>query len=312
MISLVLYGLTYILFAINSEFYIFIILAFILTLIYTLRVTSFGIIIRDKSSEKQITRNEGLMYTFMNSAWVIGPLIAGYIAEKYGINTIFILAAIFIFLSLALFRVSDIKDANVKIKTDNNLMKNFKDFFSNKERTLAYFLSGGGNLWWILVYIFMPLYIIRSSLDDLWVGYFMFAAAIPLILSEYKFSKLASKYGFKKMFKIGFAIPLIIAIICFFVSNIYVLMGLVVLASFGIAMIEPTTEAYFFKMIKKKDESRFFGPFNTSIDVNQFAGKIIASTVLIFLPFRYVFLVFAFFMFILFLLSVKIRDIKKK
>lgn len=89
-------------------------------------------------------------------------------------------------------------------------------------------------------------------------------------------------------------------------------MILLVLASIGPAILEPNTEAYFFDITPDKDESRFYGPFNTSIDVNQFVAKIVSSIVLLCLPFRYVFLVFGGGMIILFLLCFRIKDVVEK
>ena len=307
--SLLFFGIAYILFAINTKFYIFIILALIITILSTFRITSYGIIVKDKSQESQLSRNEGLVFTFSNIAWVVGPLIAGYIAEKYNVNIVFVLSAVFVLLALFLFRISNIRDANIKKKTDKNMIKNLIDFFKDKDRVIAYFTSGGMCLWWILIYLFMPLHIIRSGLDNLWVGYFLFAVAVPLILTEYKFSKLAGKWGFKKIFKTGFALIGILSFICFFIGNIYLLLGVLVLASFGMAMLEPTTEAYFFDISKKKEDCRFYGPYNTAIDTNHFVGKVSASVLLIFLPFKYLFLLFGFFMFIMYLLSFKVKNV---
>jgi len=307
--SLILFGITYLLFAINTKLYIFVILAFFLTIFYTLRMNSYGIIVKDKSTKTQLSKNEGLIYTFMNLAWVIGPLIAGYLANAYGISLVFLISAIFVFLSALTFKISKINDVNIKKKLDKNIFKNTKDFFKNKNRTLAYFISGSVNLWWILIYLFMPMHIIRSGLNNLWIGYFLFAIAVPLVLFEYKFSKLAGKKGFRKIFKTGFGILVLISLLCFFITNIYLTLFLLAFASVGMAMLESTTEAYFFDIIDKKDECKYYGPYNTGIDVSQFAGKVLASVVLIFLPFKYVFLLFGTLMFIMFLLSFKIKNV---
>ena len=173
-------------------------------------------------------------------------------------------------------------------------------------------MGGGVNFWWSLIYLFVPLYIIRSGLHVKWVGYFLFAVAIPLILFQYKFSKMAGKIGFKKLFKIGFFIPFFFALLCFFVGNIYFVLLFLVLASLGLAILEPTTEAYFFDILKGKQSLRFYGPYNTSIDVNHFVGRIISAVLLLFLPFKFVFLFFSVAMFFFFLVSFKTRAIIEK
>ncbi len=307
--SLLALVLFYILFSINSNLFFFIILGIAVTIFSTLRITSFGIMVRDKSSERQLSRNEGLMYTFMNLSWVIGPLIAGYIASRADMNKVFILSAIIVFIAFLFFKKGRIKDVNVKKRLDKNVLKNFFDFFKDKDRSISYIISGGVNLWWVLIYLFIPLLIIRQGLGEMWVGYFLFAIPIPLILLEYVFAKLAGKVGFKKIFKIGFLIPCIFALMCFFTSSIYLILLFLVLASIGLAMLEPTTEAYFFDLLRGKEELRYYSSYNTTISLNSLIGRFLPSLLLIFLPFNYVFLAFAAFMFIMFLVSFKVREI---
>ncbi len=308
--SLLGFAISYVLFAINKNFYVVVVLAFIITILTTLRITSFGIIVRDKSSGKNLARNEGLMYTFGNIAWLVGPLIAGFLAEKYNLSLIFVLAAIFIIISLFIFKISKINDANIVKRNNPKIWKDFIDFFKNKTRVVAYFLGGGVNFWWSLIFLFMPIYMVESGLGMRYVGYFLFAIAVPLVSLEYFFSKLAGKIGFKKIFKIGFFIPFVLVTICFFVTNLYIILLLLVLASVGMAMIEPTTEAYFFDILKnKKEECRFYGPYNTTMDVNYFVGKFIAATILLFLPFKFLFLFFGLFLFLFFLLSFSVKNV---
>lgn len=309
--SLLILGIAYILFAINKNFYIFILLAVVITILQALRITSFGIIVRDKSSDRKLTKNEGLMYTFMNVAWVIGPLISGFISEKYGISLVFVLSSIFVFLAFFLFKILDIQDENIKKKVDKRFIKNFLDFFKSRERLISYALTGGVNFWWSLIYLFIPLLIIQNGLGTKWVGYFLFAVAVPLIFFSYMFSKIASKSGFRKMFKIGYSIPLILSFACFFVSNIYLILGLMVLSSIGFAMLESTTESYFLNITKKQDICRFYGPYNTNIDISHLISRVLSAVLLLFLPFKFLFLFYSFFMLIIFLISFKSKDVIK-
>ena len=158
----------------------------------------------------------------------------------------------------------------------------------------------------------MPLFIIRQGLDKLWVGYFLFAISIPLIFTEYKFSKIAAQLGFKKLFIIGFIFVAIISFTTFFVSDIYIILALLVLASFGMAMVEPTSEAYFFDILKKGDTSRFYGPYNTRVDVGGLITRVLATVSLLFLPFKFLFILFGIFMIIMAFFSFKMNDFIEK
>jgi len=86
-------------------------------------------------------------------------------------------------------------------------------------------------------------------------------------------------------------------------------MGLLILSSIGLAMLESTTEAYFFDVLKGRGIYRYYGPYNTTIDLNHFVGRLLSATLLLFLPFKFVFLFFSFFMFLFFLISFRIKDV---
>ncbi len=320
-LSLALYAIIYLAIAINRNPYIFAVLAIITTILTTLKISSFGIIIRDKSRETELARNEGVIYTLMNVAWVIGPLLAGILSEFLGVSFVFIISMIFMILALISFKVSGVQDSNLRKKIDRNMLKNFVEFFRNKNRVLAYIIGGGVPFWWALIYLFIPMFIIEKGLPIEWVGYFLFAVAIPMILFTYIFSKLAGKIGFKKLFKIGFFILFASALSCFFVSgiptifgfnNIYIILGILVLASVGMAMLESTVEAYFFDLMKEKEELHFYGPYNTNLEVGRLIAYSVPSLILIFLPFKYIFLFFTAIMAFYFILSFKIKEIIEK
>ena len=320
-LSLALYAIVYLVIAINKNPYIFAVLAIVTTILTTLKITSFGIIIRDKSRETELSRNEGVMYTLMNVAWVIGPLLAGILSEFLGISFIFIISTIFMILALISFKVSRIQDPNIKKRIDRNMHKNFIEFFRNKNRVLSYIIGGGVPFWWALIYLFIPMFMIEKGLLIQWVGYFLFAIAVPLILFTYIFAKLAGKIGFKKLFKIGFFILFASVFACFFISgvptilgfnSVYAILGILVLASIGMAMLESTVEAYFFDLMKAKEELHFYGPYNTNLEVSRLIAYAIPSLILIFLPFKFIFLFFAAVMLSLFFLSFRLKEIIEK
>lgn len=300
--------LFYISFYFINNFSFFILVAFVFTIVATLRITSLGIIIRNISKDRNLSRNEGLIYTFLNSGWIIGPLIAGYLSVAYGIKSVFLLSAFFASIALYLFYSANFRFKEMNSKKVHNFSENFKDYCKSKNRIYSYLIRAGVSFWWVLIYVFIPLYIVDNGLSNILVGYFLFAIPIPLILVEYKFSKFAGKYGFKKLFKIGFLSVAIISLACFFVQSIYFVLGLLILASFGMALLEPTTEAYFFHTVKKEDEARFYGPYNTSGDSGNFFAKIFASFVLAFLSFKFIFILFSVMMFLFFVLSFRMQE----
>ena len=99
------------------------------------------------------------------------------------------------------------------------------------------------------------------------------------------------------------------ALLSFFTSNIYFMLSLLVVASVGAAMIEPTTEAHFFDIINKRQRDKYYGPYNTGIELGSSVATFICAIILLFLPFKFIFVFFTIAMFIFALLSLKVRNV---
>ncbi|MFH1501110.1 MAG: MFS transporter [archaeon] len=308
-LSLFVFFVSYLIFAFYSNFPLVIILGVVMAIFVSLRISAFGIIVRDKSKDEEVSKNEGWIYTIFNFGWFIGPLFAGYIASMFGFKTVFLYSAVAIFLTLVFLKLFKIKDDRKEKRIDYNIFKVSLDYFRNKERVFAYLTGGGVNFWLALIYVFIPVYIIESGFSDIWVGIFLAGVVIPTILTEYYFGKLAGRKGFKKMFFIGYLILSIAALLCFFFSNVYYISLIIIFSGFGASMIEPTTESYFFDVVNKKQRDRYYGPYNTSIDVGNGIATLVSGIILLFLPFKFIFLFFGVVMLGIALYSLKIKDI---
>ena len=306
-ISLFLYAVSYLLFGILDNLQAAILLSIFVSIVASLRITTYGIIVSDKSKKQSLARNEGLIYTLLNISWLIGPLLAGFIARQYGLRSVFFIASIFVSISFILLMNFNLKDDRIKKKSDG-VLKSCADFFRNKDLKICYILSGAINFWWALIYIYVPMKIIDSGYNPEIVGYFLFAITIPLILFTYFFGKLAGKIGFKKIFFIGYFIIGVIGILCFFLNNLILILSLLVLASVGAAMVESTTEAYFFD-ISKKEKDKYYGVYNTGIDVSHALATFFGAIILFFLSFKFLFAFFGIIMISIAILSLKIKNI---
>lgn len=307
--SSILIALGYFAYGILDNFHLFLIAALIVTISVTLRISSIGLIIEHSSKRRELSKNEGYLYTISNIAWVLGPLIVGFILKEIGVKWVFIAAALLILISITIFRMSRIDCKIKKKRADGNVIRNFIDFFRSKQRVKAYFLGGGVNFWWSLIFIYFPLIIIKNFHED-YVGYLLFAAIVPLVATQYYFGKLAGKIGFKKIFFIGFLIPALAAIVSFILfNNFLVIMVALILASFGMAMTESTTESYFLDICKGKQDQRFYAPYNTAIDTGMLMGELLPAIILLFLPIRFIFIIYAVGLLALSILALTIKNV---
>lgn len=308
-IIILLYAISYFIFSFTSNLVAVVALGFIVYIIASARVSIVGIIMRDKSKDDSVSKNTGIMYTMFNIAWLLGPILAGFLAERMGIHFVFIIAGCLMLLAFILLKLLRVSDNRVRNHADRNLFKLIKEFFSERRFRLTYILSGGISFWWAFVYIYIPIYIIESGRNDLVVGYFLAGVIAPLIFLEYPIGILANKFGFKKMFFRGYLILAGAGFLCFFINEFYAILILIVLGSVGIAMLEPTTEAYFFDMTTKSQKDRFYGIQNTTIDVNYAISLFSVAMIIKFLPFHYSFLFIGAVMLIFALISLKAKEV---
>jgi MFS family permease len=131
---------------------------------------------------------------------------------------------------------------------------------------------------------------------------------LPLIFLEYIFGKTVEKVGFKKMFFRGYSILFIVAILCFFMNNIPPILILLVLGSVGIAMLEPTTEAHFFTIASKDERDKYYGIYNTGIEVNYVLSLFLVAILLKITEFKYSFILIGLFMAVFALVSLRVKE----
>ena len=140
------------------------------------------------------------------------------------------------------------------------------------------------------------------------MGFFLALVTVPLVILEYEAGYFSEKYGFKPFLVAGFFIMGLAALVSFFVSNIYLIMAVLVVASIGMACVEPLLDSFFFKKVKSKDEEKYYPIFSTSCDVGSFTGKFLIAGVLIILPTNFAYLTIALLMFFIALISLKIKE----
>ncbi len=307
-LCLFLTGLFFVAFALNKNLIIFFLLTTAVTIMFTTRMITRAIIIKDGSEKKTLSKNEGIVFSFNNVAWVLGPLIAAFILVEFGISHVFLFSAGLAFIGFLLFRMANVKSRDGKI--DGNAMGILFEYFKNRDRIIIYLLAMGVSFWWALIYLYIPLYMIEGGLGKGTIGIFLFLIAIPLVFLEYPFSKISGERGARNFFLIAYSMMAAISLFLFFVNDVFLVLGVLIFASIPMAMLEPTTEAYFFDILKRKNDGhKFYGPFSTSLQAGFILGKIVPATVILFLPFNYVFPVFGMFFALLFFLSLGAKNV---
>lgn len=306
-ITLLVFASSYMILYLFNNLMLFLIITYIIVVFLILKIESFDIVFRDSSSQKKLAEDEGKLWSLTNVGWLIGPLLAGLIASQFNIANVFLLASIASIISFII--LLGVKTPPQKKKEmDINIFRNLKTYIKTKNLLVAYSFGVGIEVWWSLVYIYMPLFIIKSNLGVHWVGIFLSLVVLPLIISEYRVGKIAKLIGFRNFFFTGFFVFSLISLILFLINDIKISIILVIMASFGMALLEPMRQTYFFSIIKNYEEEKYYPIFATSGELGKFLGKVIIATVLLYLPPRFAFITMTFLMLIFTLISASVKE----
>ena len=143
---------------------------------------------------------------------------------------------------------------------------------------------------WMVIYT--PIYL-TTIIGFNWqeVGLILFFALMAYVLLDYAIGYLAdTKYGEKEMMALGFAI-MGISSAWFVLMHEGTFIGWVLLmfaTRVGAALVETTSESYFFKHTQEKDTS-VVGIFRSAQPIGYILGPILGGTLLLFFPFSFIF-----------------------
>jgi MFS family permease len=245
------------------------------------------------NNEDATGRVRGFFLTAMNIAVVLSPFLVGFILVQDEFWKVYLSSAMFLavllWLIVAVFR--RFKDPGYRetraIDSVVRLWRNSDErnvFFAN---FLLQFLYA-----WAAVYI--PLYL-SNHIGFSWstLGPLFAFMLTPFLLFEYPIGRIADTWlGEKEIMTTGFVIAAssVALIPLVTVANPVVWGALLFISRTGAALVEITTESYFFKQVDDNDTD-IIGLFRMTRPLAFSIGPVVASLTLFFLPLQHIFFV---------------------
>jgi len=253
-------------------------------------------------------------FTFLNSGWVISPLIVGYLIGESNYRLVYIFSIIFLTIVLiTIIKNKKLLRDHVKYEhhhtwtTLKNIWKsiNLRGIFS-----IAFLLE----LFYATAVIYIPIYLHEIiGFDWKTIGIIFSFMLLPFVLLEIPAGRFADKHsGERKIFTLGFTI-LIVAVALFFFtkSSSPIVWALILfLSRCGASLIEAMRESYFFKIVDAKDID-YINFFRNVSPLSYLVGSGLAIISIKFFPLEYIFLFLAFILLSSYYFVWKIQKIKK-
>lgn len=256
-----------------------------------------ALFVRDFAKAKNLGKEESLRFKFQNIGALVGLLVGGFLASQVNYEIVFIAESLVIIFALGYFHKKHILDKhpaiiNSKKVTKESFFLDLKGFFQNTERLKIYIVATAHMLWICFKYLYIPLYVINSGYLSSMSGLILAIAMIPMIIFETKTGDFGEIYGVRKVIAFGFFFIGVLLAMIFLSPWPLLNFGLLAIANTGAAFVEPLREEYFLKNTSKEEEDRFYGIYGTADPVACFLSPAIGALILVFLPFKFLFIIF--------------------
>ena len=266
------------------------------------------------NNEESTGSKRGLTLALMSFAAVIAPLVLGFIVGDNDSNlykTYLISAGIFsLFILIVLLKFKHFDDPTYR---EVKVLSSIQSFWDKKDIrnvflahfTLQVFFS------WSVIYV--PLYL-ATEIGLPWsdIGAIIAVGLTAYVLLEYPIGIIADKWlGEKEMMATGFLILAVSSSWISFMAGAPVVawMILMFISRVGAALVEATTEGYFFKHTKGTD-ANIMSFFRLTRPLAMLVGALIGSVALLYLPFQLIFIVLGFMMVPGIFFTIALKDTK--
>lgn len=257
---------------------------------------SFGLDILLESvstNEERTGRIRGTYLTLANITLVIAAAMVAFILTDGDYYKVYLTSIIFIlpmyFVIKKYFKnFKDGEPKHLKIK------ETIQDYLRNKDlfnvHTAHLFLQ----IFYSYMVIYVPIYL-SKYIGFSWheIGIMFTIMFLPFILFEFPAGRLADKkYGEKEMMTIGFIIMSLFTLFISFISTkSFILLTIILfMTRVGAALVEITTDSYFFKKVDKTN-TNIIGFYRMSNPLSYIIAPILATLSLQFLEFSNIFII---------------------
>lgn len=201
---------------------------------------------------------------------VFAMTVVGFFDDNYRMP--FLAAGMIYFFGLLFFKHFGIVQADKKIKpvklqkAIRALRINAKSFFQKSGMLRAYIVNFGFYALRAMRLLYVPIIVIENGFSNETLGLILSIGIIPYIVINLFIGKLIQQYGVKIWMTIGFVSFAIFSIIAMMVSG-NALLAIFVLWQISGAFMESCHDLLFFNNMPRREQSRYYGVFRTSVNV---------------------------------------------
>jgi predicted MFS family arabinose efflux permease len=246
------------------------------------------------TEEKRTGSRRGFILSMLSFASAVAPLAAGFLmgnGAHPNFAAVYITSAVLLLPIAAFFYYNfrSFKDASY---TDVKLVPALRSFWRDLNLRYVFCAHFLLQLFFAWMVIYIPLYL-ATELGFSWdaIGAILFVGLLAYVFLEYPVGLIADRYlGEQEMMAAGFMILGVSTAWLSLIATAAIIPWMVALfmTRVGAALVESTTESYFFKHARGEDVN-VIGFFRISRPLAILFGALLGSAALFLLPFQFIF-----------------------
>lgn len=252
---------------------------------------SLDVLIEHFSDDKITGSIRGAYLTIMNAAIMIAPFIASFLIDRFNYSAVFYLALLVTL--IAIFIISkEFSGLDSGIKKQMKFSLIFNKMKRRKNLSRIYYISFLLDLFYAVMVIYTPIYLIDQGLSFLDIGKVLMVALVPFVILQYPLGVIADKkLGEKELLVFGILLMAIFSGLISFLNFDEAFPWMVVLfgTRIGASIVEVMRDAYFYKKIGPQDID-LIDFFRTTRSLSYIIGTVIFSVLMIFTSLNWIFL----------------------
>jgi MFS family permease len=249
---------------------------------------SFGAFIAEETVEEHRGKVYGITDTIYTVVTVIGPPLAGWLADNYGFRFMLTVAA-GIYACATTIRLVLAKVAGRKRQEKQNEKLSLESLKTNFKSILGLALAGGVLTWLLLTdgvrdiafsmsFRLMPLYLEEiggMSLQKIgWLASFF---GIASMLTTIPAGWFADKFGERTAIALGFFLEFLAMLVLIKVSGFYGYASVWALFGIGVGLLSPAYQSLLSKVLPERLRGTGFGLIHTSLGIFSLPAPVIGS-----------------------------------
>lgn len=247
-----------------------------------------------------VGKNRGLYLTIINLAWMTSPLITAFLITKEGgYQTIYTLAFIMTAI-MTLGLIFSVKKFDDKSYEKTPFLETYRFLKTNPHMLAITTINFILQFFYAWMVVYMPIYLYQHiGLDWGQIGIIFTIMLSSFVIFGLPIGILVDKYHVKKrtLLYIGF---IIISASTFLIStttikSVLIWGAILFMTRVGAAIIETTSEIYFFTHVKE-EETYLLSVFRDMSPVAYIIAPLLGTVLLLYLPFKSLFIILSIFL----------------